>query len=82
MRPFAVVFLAVTFLGAAGSIQSQTKVPKADTQNWNDVQVAVPLTKKVDFIIQGTLRIGDNLTTPVDERWGSDSPIKRMSTSR
>jgi len=54
----------------AAPISAQTRIPKADTQNWNDVQFAVPLSKKVDFIIQGTLRIGDNLTTAVDERWG------------
>lgn len=50
--------------------QSQTRVPKADTQSWNDVQLAIPLSKKVDFLIQGSVRIGGNLTKVVDERWG------------
>jgi hypothetical protein len=49
---------------------AQTAVPKADTQSWNDIQFTVPLSKKVDLLIQGTLRIGGNLTTAVDERWG------------
>lgn len=52
------------------SAEAQTPVPKADTQSWNDVQLTVPLNKKVDFLIQGTVRIGGNLTTAVDERWG------------
>jgi hypothetical protein len=52
------------------SVQSQTRVPKADTESWNDVQFFVPLSRKVDLLVQGTLRIGGNLTTPVDERWG------------
>jgi hypothetical protein len=57
---------------AAGNALAQTpsKVPKADTESWNDVQLAIPLSKKADFLIQGTVRIGGNLTTPVDERWG------------
>jgi hypothetical protein len=47
------------------------QVPEKDTQSWNDVQLTIPMTKKVDFVMQGTLRIGDNLTTAVDERWGA-----------
>ena len=50
--------------------QSQTRVPKADTQSWNDVQFTVPLNQKMDLLIQGTVRIGGNLTTAVDGRWG------------
>jgi Protein of unknown function (DUF2490) len=46
------------------------QVPEKDTQSWNDVQLTIPMTRKVDFLIQGTLRVGDNLTSPVDERWG------------
>jgi hypothetical protein len=53
-----------------GNSRAQTKAPKADTESWNDVQLAIPLSQEVDFLIQGTLRIGGNLSTPVDERWG------------
>ena len=74
MKPLKLVFLSLTavFLCATGqgSAQSQTRVPKADTQSWNDVQLTVPLSKQFDLLIQGTVRIGDNLTTAVDERWG------------
>ena len=71
MRLFCLTFIVV-FACAAGprSAQSQTAVPKADTQNWNDIQLAIPLNKKVDFTIQGTVRIGNNVSRPVDERWG------------
>lgn len=57
-------------LVCAGRISSQTSVPKSDTQNWNDVYVTVPLSKRVDFVMQGTLRVGNTLEQPVDERWG------------
>src|SRR5258708_8463998 len=71
MRRFRspILFLAAMFV-CAGDSRAQTKVPKADTESWNDVQLTIPLSRKVDFLIQGTVRIGGNLTTPVDERWG------------
>src|ERR1700720_651216 len=59
----------LSFLGAL-SARAQTPIPKADTQSWNDVQLIVPLSKQFDFLVQGTIRIGGNLSTPVDERWG------------
>jgi hypothetical protein len=66
---FSVLFLATMFV-CAGSSRAQTKVPKADTESWTDVQLTIPMSKEVDFLIQGTVRIGESLTTPVDERWG------------
>ncbi|HEY6045772.1 MAG TPA: DUF2490 domain-containing protein [Pyrinomonadaceae bacterium] len=53
------------------AIQAAAQVPEKDTQNWNDVQLTVPMTRKVDFVMQGTLRLGDNLTTAVDKRGGA-----------
>lgn len=64
------VSLAVLLLCATGHALAQTPVPKADTQSWNDVQFTIPVSKKVDFLIQGTVRIGGNLSKAVDERWG------------
>jgi hypothetical protein len=64
-------FLASMLIIVAGSASAQApKPPKKDLQSWNDTQLAIPLSKKVDFVIQGTVRIGDNLTEPVDGRWG------------
>ncbi len=72
MRSLTLLVLLLTVilvLSAVGAL-AQTPVPKADTQNWNDIQLTVPLEKNVDFVLQGTLRLGDNVTRPVDERWG------------
>jgi len=65
-------FLAAVLLLTISAISSgQSKAPpKSDTQSWNDVQVTVPINKKFEFVLLGTLRIGGNLTKPVDERWG------------
>jgi hypothetical protein len=66
--------LAALLLGAivlcAANAAGQSPVPKSDTQSWNDVQFTIPLNKKTEFVLIGTLRIGDNITKPVDERWG------------
>ena len=66
--------IAALLLGAivlcAAHAAAQSPVPKSDTQSWNDVQFTIPLNKKTEFVLIGTLRIGDNITKPVDERWG------------
>ena len=61
---------------------SPPPVPRRDTQQWNDVQLIVPMTSKVDFILLGTLRLGRNLARPVDERIGisfSVNPTKSIT---
>src|SRR5690242_686044 len=60
------------FVGLVGSVaRAQTiTIPQTDTQNWNDVYLSVPVAGPVDFIIQGTIRNGRNITRPVDERLG------------
>ena len=60
-------FLLLIFATLA---DAQTLPSQTDTQNWNDVQLSVPLGKPVDFVLQGTLRNGRNITHPVDERIG------------
>ena len=65
-----------------GTFTSPPPVPRRDTQQWNDVQLIVPMTSKVDFILLGTLRLGRNLSRPVDERIGvsfSYSPTKSVT---
>jgi len=45
-------------------------IDRTDNQFWSDVQIAVPLTKDLDFNILGTLRLGRDISRPVDERLG------------
>lgn len=58
-------------LVCAASAAAQSRVPETDVQNWNDFQFTIPVSKKVDFLLTGTLRLGDNMTKPVDERFGA-----------
>jgi hypothetical protein len=59
--------LTVFVLASCASAQL---VDRTDYQQWTDVQVAVPVTKQFDFNILGTLRIGRDLSHPVEERVG------------
>jgi hypothetical protein len=77
LKRFVLLLNTILLLAVSqSSAQSQTQVPEADNQSWNDFQLAIPLSKTIDFTIQGTLRIGDNLTKPVDGRWGFGAAFK------
>src|SRR4051812_41650484 len=52
------------------NLHAQSVPPETDNQSWNDLQVTIPLSKKAEFVITETLRLGDNLTQFVDEREG------------
>jgi hypothetical protein len=54
---------ALSSLASAQAIQS-------DNQLWTDVQLAVPLTTHFDVNLLGTLRLGRDISRPVDERVG------------
>jgi hypothetical protein len=41
---------------------------REDTQSWNEVQISVPVTKNIDLLFIGGLRIGRDISFPVDER--------------
>ena len=45
-------------------------IDRTDNQQWTDVQLAVPVTKLFDFNLLGTLRLGRDISRPVDERVG------------
>jgi Protein of unknown function (DUF2490) len=64
----AILVVILTFSCVSNS---QTVIPPiSDNQSWNEVQITVPITKKLNGIIIGTLRIGRNISRPVDERIG------------
>jgi hypothetical protein len=50
--------------------------PRADTQIWNEVQVAIPVNKETDFVLLGTVRVGRNIHRPVNERIGAGVSFK------
>lgn len=49
---------------------AQSNVDRTDNQQWTDVQLAIPVTKNIDFNMLGTLRLGRDISHAVDERAG------------
>ncbi|MBL8149394.1 MAG: DUF2490 domain-containing protein [Blastocatellia bacterium] len=50
--------------------QKTTTPPRSDEQFWNETQIIKHLTEKRDLIFIGVVRVGRDLTQPVDERIG------------
>lgn len=55
----------------ASCAPAQSLIDRTDNQQWNEVQLAVPVTKNFDFNLLGTLRFGRDISHPVDERVGA-----------
>ena len=70
-RGTALLTLPLLLLARGVIAQTAHRVPETDVQSWNDVQLTAPVNKRIDFLMQGTLRLGDNLTKAVDERFGA-----------
>ena len=62
------ILLLLVLLVSGAQAQS---VDRTDNQEWTDVQLAAPVTKNFDFNILGTLRLGRDISRPVDERVGA-----------
>ena len=56
--------------------QAAAQVDHTDNQQWNEIQLAIPLTNTIDFNVLGTLRFGRNITRPVDERLGLGATLR------
>lgn len=72
-RPFTLPLLLLCALltgGAVNSDQAQANLEE-DTQLWNDLQVAVPLSDRVDFNLFASFRFGRDVTHLVDSRAGA-----------
>jgi Protein of unknown function (DUF2490) len=52
------------------AVKVSAQIDRTDNQQWTDVQLAIPVTKTIDFNLLGTLRLGRDIHRPVDERVG------------
>lgn len=71
-RHFSRLCLIALLSLAGGVARAQSAaVPEEDTQLWNDLQIAVPVTKRVEFNLFGTIRFGRDVTLQNDRRVGA-----------
>lgn len=68
--------LVTIFMAMCTPSNAQTPLFKEDTQQWNDLQLAVEVTKQVDFNFYSTFRIGRDITHLVDRRVGAGFTFK------
>ncbi len=70
MKQFLLPVVCLAFLALCHSVQAQTGqlVEQDDVQSWNDLQVTVPLSKKLDVFGQATFRFGQDISRVNDRR--------------
>jgi Protein of unknown function (DUF2490) len=66
---FSLLCLALACMGQVARGQRAPQ-SETDTQQWNDVQIAVALNKQVDFNVFSAFRFGRNIKHLVDRRMG------------
>src|SRR6185369_2001342 len=69
-RKTKVVLIALFPCFLCLSVAAFGQVDHADNQEWNELQLAIPLTKTIDFNVIGSFRFGRNISHTVDERLG------------
>ena len=76
-----VLFLIFAFASFSLGVDAQasTIVDDEDVQSWNDVQLNVPLSKKLDFFTKLTLRIGKDVSRLQDGRHSIGLAFKPIS---
>src|SRR5258705_8479128 len=71
---FVILATALIIIGMRGLCMAQfsqrVSIQNPDTQEWNDVQLAIPINKSTDLLLFGTLRFGRDVSHLVDERVG------------
>ena len=74
-RRLSVCVLIVLFADLSFA-QTRSSAPQDDTQVWPEVQITMPLNKRMDLTVNGQLRIGRRVTDFIDERGGMGLAIK------
>jgi hypothetical protein len=80
LRRYIAVIGCITTLSCVLVAQSSSN--DSDFQSWNDLQITVPLTKKLDLYTVTTIQFGGNLTNVDNTRFAAGvtvKPTKRFS---
>jgi hypothetical protein len=72
-RHFSLLISIIAALSLAGVAQS---LDDSDNESWNDLQITIPAGKRVDVLLLGTVRLGDDLADLVEGRVGGGLSVK------
>jgi hypothetical protein len=61
----------IVVISASAQAQGSPALQKEDTQQWNDLQITVGISKQVDFNFYSSFRFGRDITHLVDRRTGA-----------
>lgn len=86
MKTLKTFLLVLTLLSiaATAAAQSSGRQDDEDVQSWNEIQLTAPMTKKLDFFVGLTGRIGNNVKRFNEGRIGAGyvwKPTKSLSIS-
>jgi len=65
------IVIRLTCVSLLFLVPVSAQLEQTDNQLWTDVQLALPVTTQFDFNLLGTLRLGRDITHPIDERVGA-----------
>jgi hypothetical protein len=68
------IVIRLIFVSLLLLVTVSAQLDQTDTQQWTDVQLAVPVATQFDFNLLGTLRFGRDITHAIDERVGARRP--------
>ena len=68
--------LGITLAASAGA----QVVDREDLESWNDFLLTIPINKKIDIVVQPTLRFGQNITRLTERRVGAGVVFKINKT--
>lgn len=64
-----VIFVLLIIIVCSGFAEAQNFTDDEDAQSWNDLQLTVAMSKRVDFYTSITERFGKNITKVTDSRF-------------
>jgi hypothetical protein len=70
MKIFQGLLTTVFFISFIQIGLAQTSAPEEDTQSWSELQISVPVNKKLNLNLSGQSRFGRNSRNFVDENLG------------
>ncbi len=74
-----IISFSTLFLALAATYNAQV-VDREDLESWNDFLLTIPINKKIDVVVQPTLRFGQNITRLTEGRVGAGVVFKINKT--
>ena len=76
MRFITDILLFIVLGVAFASFATAQTTDDEDLESWNDIQLSIPVNKKIDVVLQTTFRFGQNITRLAEARVGAGTVFK------